>query len=71
VSADGAYDTKGCHAAIADRDGHATVPPRDGAVPSSDDHPRDGTLKEIAAKGSAGWPNDSDYHRRSIAENMM
>lgn len=72
MSADGAYDTKGCHAAIADRDGHAAVPPRDGAVPSSDDHPRYGIFKDIAAaKGSAGWKNDSDYHRRSIAENMM
>ena len=71
VSADGSYDTKGCHAAIVDRDARATIPPRDGAVPWGDDHPRDGILKDIAAKGSAGWKNDSDYHRRRIAENMM
>jgi hypothetical protein len=71
VSADGAYDTKGCHAAIADRDGCATIPPRDGAVPWGDDHPRDGTLQDIDAKGSAGWKNDSGYHRRSLAENMV
>jgi Transposase DDE domain len=71
VSADGAYDTKGCHAAIAERDARATIPPRDGAVPWGDDHPRDAILKDIDAKGSAGWKNDSGYHRRSIAENMM
>ncbi|MBE2260744.1 MAG: transposase, partial [Rhodobacteraceae bacterium] len=69
VSADGAYDTKACHVAIADRDARATSPPRDGAVPRGDDHPRDGIHNDIAAKGSAGWKNDSDYHRRSIAEN--
>jgi hypothetical protein len=33
VSADGAYDSHGCHAAIAERDARATIPPRDGAVP--------------------------------------
>jgi hypothetical protein len=71
VSADGAYDTKGCHAAIADRDARATIPPREGAVPWGNDHPRDAILKEIDVKGSAGWKNDSGYHRRSLAENMM
>lgn len=52
VSAEGAYDTKGCHAAVADRDARATIPPRDGAVPRGDDHPRDGILNDIAANGS-------------------
>lgn len=71
VSADGAYDSHGCHAAIAERDARATIPPRDGAVAWGDDHPRDAILQEIEAKGLAGWKNDSGYHRRSIAENMM
>jgi hypothetical protein len=71
VSADGAYDTEGTHAAIAERDAKATIPPRDGAVAWGNDHPRDAILAEIAAKGRAGWKEDSGYHRRSIAENMM
>lgn len=33
VSADGAYDTEGCHRSIAERGAKATIPPRDGAVP--------------------------------------
>jgi transposase len=71
VSADGAYDSHGCHAAIAERGARATIPPREGAVAWGGDHPRDAILKEIEAKGSRGWKNESGYHRRSIAENMM
>ena len=71
VSADGAYDSHGCHAAITERDARVTIPPRDGAVTWGDDHPRDAILQEIEAKGLDGWKNDSGYHRRSIAENMM
>ncbi|MER2624180.1 MAG: IS5 family transposase [Accumulibacter sp.] len=71
VSADGAYDSHGCHAAIAERNARATIPPRDGAVAWGDGHPRDAILQAIEAKGLAGWKNDSGYHRRSIAENMM
>jgi transposase len=71
VSADGAYDTKGCHSAIAARGAKATIPPREGSVEWGDSHPRDGILKDIAAKGRDGWKDDSGYHRRSLAENMM
>ena len=71
VSADGAYDTEGTHAAIAERGAKATIPPREGAVPWGEDHPRDAILSEIATKGRSGWKNDSGYHRRSLAENMM
>jgi hypothetical protein len=71
VSADGAYDTKGCHGAIAEREAKATIPPREGAVPWGNNHPRDAILKQIDLKGSSAWKNDSGYHRRSIAENMM
>jgi len=70
VSADGAYDSHGCHAAIAERDGRATIPPRDGAVTWGGDHARDAIIQEIGTKGLDGWKNDSGYHRRSIAENM-
>jgi transposase len=33
VTADGAYDTRKCHAAIADRGAHAVIPPRKNAKP--------------------------------------
>ena len=71
VSADGAYDTEGTHAAIAEREARTTIPPREGAVLWGNDHPRDAILAEIEAKGRAGWKEASGYHRRSIAENMM
>lgn len=71
VSADGAYDTEGCHRSIAERGAQATIPPRDGAVPWGDDHPRDAILQAIAERGRDGWKDDSGYHRRSLAENMM
>ncbi|MEF8749741.1 MAG: IS5 family transposase [Candidatus Accumulibacter propinquus] len=71
VSADGAYDSHGCHAAIAERGARATMPPREGAVAWGNDHPRDAILQEIEARGSIGWKNESGYHRRSIAEYRM
>jgi len=71
VSADGAYDTEGAHAAIAGREAKATIPPREGAAFWGNDHPRDAILAEIAAKGREGWKEESGYHRRSLAENMM
>ncbi len=71
VSADGAYDTAGTHAAIRERDAKATIPPREDAVTWGNDPPRDALLAEIQSKGRAGWKEDSGYHRRSIAENMM
>jgi len=58
ASADGVYDSHGCHAAIAERDARAAIPPRDAL------------LQAIETKGLAGWKNESGYHRRSIAENM-
>ncbi len=43
VSADGAYDIAGTHAAVAERGARATSPPREGAVPWGGRHPRDAT----------------------------
>ena len=71
VSADGAYDTQDCHEAIAEHGAKATIPPRDGAIPWGDDHPRDGILTEIDSMGREGWKEASGYHKRSLAENMM
>jgi len=71
VSAEGAYDTEGVHAAIAEQEARATIPPRAGAAFWGNDHPRDAILAEMAARGRKGWQEESGYHRRSLAENMM
>ena len=71
VSADGAYDTERCHHSIAERGAKASIPPREGALPWGDDHPRERILEAIAERGRDGWKDDSGYHRRSLAETMM
>ena len=50
VSADGACDSHGCHAAIAERGARATIPPRERALLWGNDHPRDAILQDIDAK---------------------
>ncbi len=66
VSADGAYDSHGCHATIPGRDEGATIPRCDGAVTL-------GTTIPAPPSSRKSRPRDSTsgYHRRSIAENMM
>lgn len=76
VSADGSYDTRTCHAAIAERQARAAIPPRENAQPwpahaDGSVHPRTALLERIAQDGLAQWKKDSDYHRRSLAETAM
>jgi hypothetical protein len=71
VSADGAYDTEAVHASALALEAKATIPPREGAAPWGDGHPRDAILDQIDALGRPGWKKACGYHRRSIAENMM
>lgn len=75
VSADGAYDTFGCHAAIAERKASAAIPPRKNAHiaqhGNSNDPPlpRDEILRSIRdGGGMKTWKQNSHYHRRSLAE---
>lgn len=51
VSADGARDTEGAHATVAERGAKAAMPPREGATFWEIDHPRDAILADMAAKG--------------------
>jgi len=67
----GAYNPKGCHIAIADRDARATIPSGDGALYWGDGHSPGAILKNIDAKGNPAWKSDSGYDRCSFAENMM
>ena len=78
VSADGAYDTKGCYEAIAERGAVATIPPRQGARiryhgngKQKEYWQRDENLRAIYKHGRSGWKKLSGYHRRSIAENTF
>jgi len=75
VSADGAYDTKACHEAIAQRGAQAVIPPRKNAKAwkSKSDGAQVRNLAVQACKrlGSRIWKKWSGYHRRSLVETKM
>ena len=77
VSADGAYDTKDCYEAIADRGAKVAIRPRKNAKIQQHGNckapplPRDENLRAIRKMGRAKWKRESDYHRRSLAETTM
>ena len=69
VTADGAYDTRKCHEAIAARDAHAVVPPRKNAKPwkptSAGAIARNDAVHAQRYLGRNLWRRWSGYHRRS------
>ena len=75
VTADGAYDTRKCHDAIADRGAHAVIPPRRNAKPwkavTAGAAARNEALRASKYLGRALWRRWSGYHRRSRAETKM
>ena len=76
VSGDGGYDTFDCHEAIQKKGAKAAIPPQKNAVPTHKrgepaEHPRDKILERIEILGRKGWKEESEYHRRSKAENTM
>lgn len=72
VTADGAYDTRKCHDAIANRGAGAIIPPRKNAKPwkptTAGAMARNESLRVSKYLGRAIWRNWSGYHRRSRAE---
>ena len=72
VTADGAYDTRKCHDAIADRGAHAVIPPRKNAKPwktvTTGAVARNEALRASKYLGRALWRRWSEYHRRSRVE---
>ena len=72
VTADGAYDTRKCHDAVADRGAHAVIPPRKNAKfwkPSTAGAiARNEALRASKYLGRAIWRKWSGYHRRSRVE---
>ena len=75
VTADGAYDTRKCHDAIADRGALAVIPPRKNAKPwkteTSGAMARNEALRASKYLGRALWRRWSGYHRRSRVETKM
>ena len=75
VKADGAYDTKNCHQAIAERGAEAIIPVRKNAAPWQENKPgakaRNEILRATARFGQTLWKQWSGYHRRSLAETKM
>jgi hypothetical protein len=75
VTADGAYDTRKCHNAIADRGAAAVIAPRKNAQPwkptTTGAIARNDALRASRYLGRALWRNWSGYHRRSRVETKM
>ncbi len=75
VSADGAYDTKACHAAIAGRGAMAVIPPRKNAQAWKGEgaaaRVRNAAVLACQRLGRAIWKRWSGYHRRSLVETKM
>jgi hypothetical protein len=75
VTADGAYDTRKCHDAIADRGALAVIPPRKNAKPwktvTAGAAARNEILRASKYLGRALWRRWSGYHRRSRVETKM
>lgn len=75
VTADGAYDTRKCHDAIAARNAHAVIPPRKNAKLWKPDTPgaraRNEAVRSSKYLGRALWRQLTGYHRRSRVETKM
>ena len=75
VTADGAYDTRKCHEAIAARDARAVIPPRKNAKPwkptSAGAIARNNAVNASRYLGRTIWKRWSGYHRRSRVESKM
>ena len=75
VSADGAYDTKACHEAVAGRQAAAIIPTRKNAKPwaeiRAEARARNEILRATRELGRSIWKKWSGYHRRSLVETKM
>ncbi len=75
VSGDGAYDTRGCHEAIAQRQAAAVIPTRSNArlwkKLTAGALARNETMRAIQRLGRSIWKTWSGYHRRSLVETKM
>ena len=75
VTGDGAYDTRNCHEAIAQRGAKAVIPTRRNASFWRPDTPgyeaRNETLRAVKRLGRTIWKKWSGYHKRSLSETKI
>lgn len=77
VSADGAYDQRQVYDAINQLQAEAAIPPRRGARiwqhgnRAQERLVRDENLRSIRKRGRKKWKQESNYHRRSLAETTV
>jgi len=75
VTADGAYDMRKCHDAIAARNAHAVIPPRKTAKMWKPNTPgaraRNEAVRSSKYLGRALWRQLTGYHRRSRVKIKM
>ena len=75
VTVDGAFDTRACHAAIAERGAAAVIPPRKNGKPWKEHTAgavvRNDALRSCRRLGRAIWKRWTGYHRRSLAGAKM
>lgn len=75
VHGDGAYDTKGCYVAIAQRNAAAIIPTRKNGQPWKENtvgaRARNEALRATKYLGRTLWKKWSGYHRRSLVETKM
>ena len=75
ITTDGAYDTRKCHEAIAQRGAYAVIPPRKNAKSWRPDTAgavaRNEALRTSKRFGRTIWRRWSGYHRRSRAETRL
>ena len=75
VTPDGAYDTRKCHDAVADRGAHAVIPPCKNARPwkpvAAGALARNEVLRTSKYLGRSLWRHWRGYHRRSRVETKM
>lgn len=73
VLADGAYDSRECYRAIAERGARAIIPPRKGSVLWADEYlkERNKNLCRMHRAGAAAWKKKVGYHRRSLVETAI
>lgn len=71
VTGDGAFDFQTCYQAIATREAAAGIPPRVNARiwDNGQMDARDANIRRIQQIGRKSWKVESQYHRRSLAEN--
>ena len=71
VSADGAYDTKECHAVLRKKGISPSIPPRSNANYWETGHPRNKSVEALKGGKLTEWKISSGYHKRSLAETAM